>query len=141
MARAPRRHENIEADGYHLTYYPGFLRGATVRVEGGEPVVLYEQRKPYDIRNRPNEPFTKFKLGLKGGPNDRDVSFEIHDPQHSIAEIVVRFHPRGHTPGGKEQSDPDETATFDNTAVLCPPICDPDVAKPSPERPRKPRKG
>ena len=141
MARSPRKHRTVKKDDYSLSFYPGFLREGRVET-GGEEVVLYRQRKPYDIRGRPDEPLANFSLRLAGGPNDRDVTLRIEDPQHSIAQIVVRFHPRGYTPGSREETGPDETATFENTPVLCPPICEDDgdgEEPPSRTRARKPR--
>jgi len=136
MARAPRKHRTVTRKGYTLSFYPGFLREARVET-GGEEVVLYRQRKPYDLRGKEDEPLKSFLLRLAGGPNDRDVTLRVEDPQYSIAEIVVRFHPRGYRPGDMEEIEPDETATFENPPVYCPPICDDEGPRPRSRRPER----
>lgn len=138
MARAPRKHRTVKKDGYELTFYPGFLRKARVESGDGQEVVLYQQKKPYDIRGRDDEPLERFTLRLQGGRSDRDVTLRIDDPKHAIAQIVVRFHREGHDPRSTPPAaDPvaasDETVTFDDFPILCPPVCD--EAESEPKRP------
>jgi hypothetical protein len=122
MDSTPPKHRVVEKDGYVLTFYPGFLRKADVEVEGRDDV-LYEQTGFHDIRDQPDEPLPRYVLRLQGGPNDRDFTLHVDDPQHAIAEIVVRLYPRGQEPGSGEERVPDETFHAHNDAVLCPPYC------------------
>lgn len=139
MPHPPRRHKTVHADGYDLTFYPGFLRTAAVRAAQEGEVVLYEQTEPYDIRQHPDEPLTRFMLRLQGGPNRRSVTLRVDDPEHAVAEIVVRFHPRGYRPGGRKAGPPDESVTFENDATYCPPVCREPTEEPR-RKPRTPRK-
>jgi len=126
MDQIPPKHKQVDKDGYQFTFYPGFLREGRVEVTGEEPVVLYQQEKPYVIRDSPDEPLKNFELRLVGGKNGRNVTFQIDDPQHSIAEITIRLYPRGHKPGGEGDEDgdgPGEIIVINNDAVLCPPVC------------------
>lgn len=126
MEQIPPYHEQVDKDGYQLTFYPGFVRQADVRVAGQDPVVLYRQEKPYDIRGKPDQPFKRFMLQLKGGPNDRNVTFHIDDPDHSIAEITVKLYPRGREPGGVRDGggdEPNEVVIVVDDTVFCPPVC------------------
>ncbi|HEV2149965.1 MAG TPA: hypothetical protein VGR37_21385 [Longimicrobiaceae bacterium] len=116
------KHRVVEKDGYALTFYPGFLRRGVVRVDGRDDV-LYEQVGSHDVRDQPDEPLTRYELRLQGGPNDRDFTLHVDDPQRAIAEIVVKLYPRGHTAESGNDPEPDEEFRGDNGAILCPPIC------------------
>lgn len=118
----PPKHKTVDKDGYALTFYPGFLSRAVVQVDGREDV-LYRQEAPHGVRDQPDEPLKRFELRLKGGPNDRDITLHVDDPQHAIAEIVVRMYPKGYKPEAGENPPPEEVFTAENDAMLCPPIC------------------
>lgn len=125
MDQIPPRHEQVDEDGYQFTFYPGFVREATVQAAGSPPVLLYRQEAPYDVRGRPDEPLARSEIRLVGGPNGRNVTLVVDDPEHSIAEITVRLHPKGHTPGKgpQEGHGPDEVLIIVDETILCPPIC------------------
>ncbi|HEX2095231.1 MAG TPA: hypothetical protein VHG28_22735 [Longimicrobiaceae bacterium] len=123
MQPLPPKHREAQKDGYVLVYYPGFLREGSIQAGMDQPVVLYEQTYPHDIRDQPDEPLTRYVVGLTGGINQRNVTLTIDDPERSIAEIVVRFYPRGFRPGEGRIADPDETLSLRDGAVICPPIC------------------
>jgi hypothetical protein len=118
----PPKHETVDKDGYALTFYPGFLSQATVYVNGQDDV-LYQQKVPYPVGDKPDEPLTNYELRLVGGPNDRDFTLLVNDPQHAIAEIVVKLYPKGRKPDLETTPEPDEVLTAANGAMLCPPIC------------------
>jgi hypothetical protein len=118
----PPKHKKVEKDGYELTFYPGFLRRAVVQVDG-EDDVLYTQEAPHRVKDQPDEPLTRFELRLQGGPNDRNFTLHVDDPQHAIAEIVVKLYPRGHKPQAGEDPQPVEILSARNDAILCPPMC------------------
>lgn len=121
--KIPPKHEVVDKDGYRLTFYPGFLRKGTVRVDG-EDDVLYEQGKPHPVKDQPDEPLTHWELRLQGGPNRRNFALHVNDPHREIAEIVVRLYPKGHrAEGGPEEPEPDEEFTAKDGATLCPPYC------------------
>jgi|GEM_PF-3728268 len=118
----PPRHRVVEKDGYILTFYPGFLREADVWVDGQEDV-LYKQELPHGIREQEDEPLKRFELKLQGGPNDRNFTLHIDDPQHAIAEIVVKLYPKGRKHEECENPKPEEEFVAKNGAILCPPYC------------------
>lgn len=120
--KIPPKHKTVDKDGYRLTFYPGFLRKGTVRVDGQDDV-LYEQGVAHPVKDKPDEPLTRWELRLKGGPNKRNFTLHVNDPQREIAEIVVKLYPRGHKAEGAEDSEPDEEFLAKNDAMLCPPIC------------------
>lgn len=118
----PPKHEKVEKDGYVLTFYPGFLSKASVLVDGKDDV-LYRQEKPHKVKDKPDEPLKRFELRLRGGPNDRNITLHVDDPQHAIAEITIRMYPKGYKPEAGEDPPPDEVFTAANDAILCPPMC------------------
>ncbi|HEX2190848.1 MAG TPA: hypothetical protein VHG51_18215 [Longimicrobiaceae bacterium] len=118
----PPKHRTVDKDGYRLTFYPGFLREGVVRVDGKEDV-LYEQGVAHPVKDQPDEPLTRWELRLQGGPNSRDFTLHVDDPQREIAEIVVKLYPRGHRPETGEDPEPNEEFLGKNGAILCPPIC------------------
>ena len=118
----PPKHKKVDKDGYALTFYPGFLSRATVKVDGKDDV-LYKQKAPHGVKDQPDEPLKRFELRLQGGPNDRDFTLHVDDPQHAIAEIVVKLYPKHHKPETGESPPPDEVFSAENDAMLCPPIC------------------
>lgn len=123
MSTLPPLHATVRKDGYTLTFYPGFLRRGTALVAGGVPEVLYEQTVPYDVRDRPDEPLTRYVLAVEGGPNERSLSLTVDDPEHAVAEIVVRLHPPGFVPGEGTPVTVAEELGFQDNTVLCPPVC------------------
>ncbi len=124
MPQTPPKHKTIFKDGYELTFYPGFLGRATVTMPGEEMVVLYQQEASHDIRDQPDEPLKEFLLQLSGGEGGRSFALRVDDPEHAIAEIVVRLHPRGHTPGtGVRTERGEEVVVLENHATFCPPLC------------------
>lgn len=118
----PPKHKKVDKDGYELTFYPGFLRRATVQVDGRDDV-LYKQETPHGIKGKPDEPLKRFELRLRGGPNDRNVTLRVDDPKHAVAEIIVKFYPTDHKPEAGEDPPPNEVFSAENDAMLCPPIC------------------
>ena len=119
----PPKHKTVEKDGYVLTFYPGFLGSATVEVDGREDV-LYRQQGVHDMRNQKGEPLPHFVLRLEGGPNRRDIALHVDDPEHAIAEIVVKLYPPHHEPGtGEGAPQAVEVLNARNDAILCPPYC------------------
>lgn len=118
----PPKHETVEKDGYVLTFYPGFLSKASVLVDGKDEV-LYTQQKPYSIIDQPDEPLTRFELRLEGGPNERNITLHVDDPEHAIAEITVRMYPRDRTLGVGAAPAPNEVFVAVDDAILCPPMC------------------
>lgn len=119
----PPKHKKVDKDGYELTFYPGFLSKGTVQVDGKDDV-LYEQKVPHGVKDQPDEPLTRYELRLQGGPNDRDVTLHVHDPKHAVAEIVVKFYPKGYRrPEAAGAPAPDEILSAVNDAILCPPVC------------------
>ncbi len=118
----PPKHETVEKDGYVLTFYPGFLSKASVLVDGKDDV-LYTQPKPHSIIDQPDEPLPRFELRLEGGPNQRNITLHVDDPEHAIAEITVRMYPRGYKAERGTAPPPNEVFTAVNDAILCPPMC------------------
>lgn len=118
----PPKHKKVDKDGYELTFYPGFLSRAVVQVDGREDV-LYKQVESHSVKDQPDEPLPRFELRLRGGPNDRNVTLHVDDPQHAIAEIVIRMYPKGYKPEAGVSPPPAEVLSAVNDAMLCPPIC------------------
>lgn len=118
----PPKHEKVEKDGYVLTFYPGFLSKGSVLVDGKDDV-LYQQEVPYKIIDQTEEPLTRFELRLEGGPNERNITLHVDDPQRSIAEITVKMYPKGHKPETGQSPAPNEEFRAVDDAILCPPIC------------------
>ncbi len=121
--QTPPRHRTVDKDGYRLTFYPGFLRRGTVRVDGEDDVLYVQGPAGHPVGDAPDEPLTRWELRLRGGPNDRDFALHVHDPHREIAEIVVRLYPRGHQPRAGDDPASDEEFRGENGAILCPPIC------------------
>ena len=121
--KTPPKHETVDKDGYRLTFYPGFLRKGMVRVDG-ENDVLYEQgRVGHKVKDQPDEPLKRWELRLQGGPNKRNFTLHVDDPQHEIAEIVVKLYPKGHRPGVDAPTESNEEFVAEDGATLCPPYC------------------
>lgn len=125
MADQSRKEETVSKDGYELTFYPGFASRCTVREEDGTEHELYKQTKPYHLPHGRTKPDTKHKLRLKGGKQQQDITFEIHDPELRIARITVELYGKGHQPGGgDEPPESRETIQILNFPTVCPPTCE-----------------
>lgn len=122
MTPPPPKHTVVEKDGYRITFYPGFAREVEVE-DRGDRKEIYRQSGSHDVRNQPDEPLTHHVVRIEGGRSRRDVTLTLDDPQHAIAEIVVKLHPAGRKPGEGTAQPAEETVRMVNDAVLCPPIC------------------
>lgn len=121
--KTPPKHRTVDKDGYRLTFYPGFLRKGSVRVDG-EDDVLYEQGPVgHKVKDEPDEPLTRWELRLQGGPNRRNFTLHVDDPHREVAEIVVKLYPKGHRPQAGDDPSPNEEFSAMDGAILCPPIC------------------
>lgn len=113
--------KHVSKDTYELSFYPGFVSRVTV-VQDSIEDALFVQDQPFVLPAGTTTPWTTSAFHLRGGPNQRHIRLEIHDPQQGIEYIEVKFKPKaGLVVGGGEG----ETVRVTNGPVLCPPACEP----------------
>lgn len=121
---SPSRMEQ-EKDGYAIAFYPGFVAGVTVRREGQDDLVLYQQAKddPFILPAGSVEPFITSEFDFRGGKLERHFRLIVTDPHHDIDSIVVTL--RARTPSTGDAEGEVEQVVIQDNSVLCPPMCPP----------------
>ena len=99
----PVEHWTVRADGYAVTFYPGFASRVTV---GGTE--LYRQSAPYNLGE--NAQSGRHLVRIAGGDLPDAVTLSIDDREHQIARLKINFY------GNK-------SVVIDNSAPTCPPLC------------------
>lgn len=113
-------HIKAEDTEFELVVHPAFASRCTVKRNGGAEREIYKQKDVYHLNGRKRP--TKHQIRLKGKGNQRDISFQVDDPNHSIARITVELYAEGHAVNS-EDNDTDTVFTIENDASICPPRC------------------
>jgi hypothetical protein len=99
----PVEHWTVRADGYAVTFYPGFASRVTM---GGTE--LYRQSGAYHLGA--NALSARHLVRIAGGDLGDAVTLSIDDREHQIARLHVTLY------GNR-------SVVIDNAPVLCPPLC------------------
>jgi hypothetical protein len=114
-------HTRSSHEGYEITFHPAFASRCVVQCAGCDEVEVYRQTKPH-VLNGKKKP-KKHVIHLKGGPNRRDIRIAVDDAKHHVHKITIELYPEDHDAEKGMRSDPVETVTMFNDALLCPPHC------------------
>ncbi|HEX8245296.1 MAG TPA: hypothetical protein VF541_17415 [Longimicrobium sp.] len=116
-------HSNAENNNYTVTFHPAFASRCVVTGPDGECEV-YKQSEPHRLNGQPHP--QKHTIRLRGGPFNRDITLEVHDPHHAIKQVRLELYgQRDATLLGATAQTFDTVEVFetDNHAETCPPTC------------------
>ena len=120
-------HKTVTDDSqYDITFHPAWASKCVVtHHESGEARTLYAQdkTKPVDVRGKGHP--KKHTILLKGKDNKRNVKITVEDPEHSLHSLTFEMYSEDRDPTQSVQSSATETVMLENSAITCPPYCDP----------------
>lgn len=117
---------------FRLCFYGGFVSRVLRQSDGSlEPEVLYDQRKdgdfPFVLPAGEKRPWTSNFFEFQGGPEERNFSLHINDPQQQIERIEVVLKPRvldSDTGVVAMQGGGNDRIIIEDNSICCPPHCD-----------------
>lgn len=120
-------HKTVTDDArYDITFHPAFASECAVTDKAtGQTRKLYVQdrSKPENVKDKGHP--KKHTIKLKGKGNNRDITITIDDPSHTIHSLSFELYDEARDPAQTGSWGSTETVTVTNTAVTCPPYCEP----------------
>ena len=111
---------------YEITVHPAFASRCTVGAKNGEERELYKQKGVHKLNGKSVPKKHTIRLKGKNG-SKRDITITLDDAAHSVAKITVELYEESHDPTtALEPSDTDTVFSVENSARICPPICEPE---------------
>lgn len=88
--------KTVEKGGWKSTFSRAFVGRLTVLGRDGSTETLYDQEEtpgdvPFCLPKDVKKPDRKSRITIQGGPNGRDVTVDLDDPNQDVAEVHVVF--------------------------------------------------